>query len=81
MPTLCIALVAVISTSALYEITMEEEEKEVVYTYVPENPRSKADEYLAKHGIESIFEKLVERLLVVKPEKPIAFMINVLDEI
>lgn len=31
-------------------------EEGVAYTYAPENPRSKADEYLAKHEIESIFE-------------------------
>ncbi|VUZ50946.1 unnamed protein product [Hymenolepis diminuta] len=46
-----------------------------------ENPTLMIDKYMAKHGIERIFEKLVEKLVTVRPENPIDFMIQALNEI
>uniref|UniRef100_A0A5K3FDP8 Transposase n=1 Tax=Mesocestoides corti TaxID=53468 RepID=A0A5K3FDP8_MESCO len=56
-----------------------EPEDNGIYTFAPNNPRSNADRYLARHGIEDLFEKLVEKLVESTPDDPIAFMIAALD--
>uniref|UniRef100_A0A5K3FF42 Transposase n=1 Tax=Mesocestoides corti TaxID=53468 RepID=A0A5K3FF42_MESCO len=33
-----------------------EPEDNGIYTFAPNNPRSNADRYLARHGIEDLFE-------------------------